>query len=381
MSAFSCSICADRVFSSRNKLFAHVREAHVGSEVTNSSADLNRFADLENAFISDSLITADEDEDYKVVVKPQTLMTIRTHSRDAGKALTDLDDLLIPGAITYRRAVPCHRLDRSTGGLVICSKSKKSETSIKMMFRMKRVRKRYRALVPGRLEPTQGLINAPIGGKKSITKYSVVSYTQSLRYGWISTVDLWPVTGRRHQLRRHLQSVGHPILGDKRYSPAHLWPERIGGQELMFLWALEVHFPHPSSAEAEGIEAAGRASVKADAEARALSQAQCIEGSEQGETTTASPQEGVVHNGGDDASEEGNESDADADERTVGIQSASEEGINDLDTTDWVHVCIDEPAYYELFRRCHQDEWEKNQQQQQPQPQSSSTEEVNKQLD
>ena len=69
-------------------------------------------------------------------------------------------------------------------------------------------------MVSGRLESSTGVIDAPIKGKKSVTRYAVVQYTDSLRYGTITTVDLFPITGRQHQLRKHLMSVGHPILGN-----------------------------------------------------------------------------------------------------------------------------------------------------------------------
>jgi len=96
---------------------------------------------------------------------------------------------------------------------VICSKSRKHEVIIKHLFFHRQVKKRYRAIVSGRLEPATGIIDAPIKGKVSKTRYSVVQYTDSIRYGTITTVDLFPITGRKHQLRKHLMSLGHPILG------------------------------------------------------------------------------------------------------------------------------------------------------------------------
>ena len=129
-------------------------------------------------------------------------------------------ELLLPNAfelnLLYKKAIPCHRLDSSTGGLVVCSKNRPAEVCIKMCFRQKLIKKRYRAIVPGRLEPKEGSLATPCGGKESLTKYNVVEYTRSARYGWISTVDCWPVTGRKHQIRKHLMVAGHAILGDRR---------------------------------------------------------------------------------------------------------------------------------------------------------------------
>ena len=96
---------------------------------------------------------------------------------------------------------------------MICSKTRKDEVTIKQLFFHRQVKKRYRAMVSGRLEPATGIIDAPVKGKVSKTRYSVVQYTDSIRNGTITTVDLFPITGRQHQLRKHLLSVGHPILG------------------------------------------------------------------------------------------------------------------------------------------------------------------------
>jgi hypothetical protein len=107
------------------------------------------------------------------------------------------------------------------------------------MPRHRAVRKRYRAVVAGRLEGSsqQGgwpadagpgpqrpgvdhTVDCPLEGRNAITEVSVTSHSRCLRYGgWVTTVDLRPHTGRRHQLRRHLAlCLGHPILGDSLYS-------------------------------------------------------------------------------------------------------------------------------------------------------------------
>ena len=129
--------------------------------------------------------------------------------------------LLLPNAISlqlrYKKAVPCHRLDSSTGGLVVCSKSKASEVNLMKCFRSKYIKKTYLAIVAGKLEPSAGIIDKKIGDKESRTLYEVVKYTRSVQYGWLSTVKLWPVTGRKHQLRRHMAELNHSIIGDRRF--------------------------------------------------------------------------------------------------------------------------------------------------------------------
>jgi hypothetical protein len=101
------------------------------------------------------------------------------------------------------------------GGLVLCSKSKEVESSLRQIFHDRLISKRYVAIVSRKLLPLKGEISFPLDQKPSLTRYSVVSHTRSGSYGeWISTVTLHPVTGRTHQLRRHLKYIGHPIIGE-----------------------------------------------------------------------------------------------------------------------------------------------------------------------
>ena len=88
----------------------------------------------------------------------------------------------------------------------------------------------------GKLEG-EGEIDVDLDGKSAITRYRAVEHVRSLKHEWISKVELWPHTGRKHQLRRHLQHKGHPILGDPIYGDT--------GSKSMRLWAMEVSVPHP----------------------------------------------------------------------------------------------------------------------------------------
>jgi 23S rRNA-/tRNA-specific pseudouridylate synthase len=110
---------------------------------------------------------------------------------------------------------------------------------------------RYRAICCGKIEKQNGTVDTPISGKESHTRYEVVSHTKRRNGLFVTTVDLWPITGRQHQLRRHLKEIGHPIVGDIRYADVkkggddELYKKEDGTNGLMYLWALEIEFPHP----------------------------------------------------------------------------------------------------------------------------------------
>ena len=230
-----CERCGS-AHASRNKLFQHLREC--GSEVKPESA--------EPAPASRLVVAAREQGLYRVVIKPQGLPTMG--GRDAsGLCAQTHPDLIITEAVPLHgpkivRAAPAHRLDSATGGLLVCSESDLSERSIKASFCNRLVHKRYRSLVVGHLEKDCGDICSPISGQEALTKYKVICRTPSNKYGGLTTVDLTPVTGRRHQLRKHMASIGHPILGDKRYSHT--------SEQVLFLWAIHVDFPHPHNSVA-----------------------------------------------------------------------------------------------------------------------------------
>lgn len=125
---------------------------------------------------------------------------------------------------------PAHRLDRLTGGLLAVAKTREAAAALTRQFESRGVGKRYRAVVAGRLEAPAGgsagtaaavVVAARLEGREALTEVTVVGHSRCLRYGgWVTTVDLAPKTGRRHQLRRHLAlCLGHPILGGEARRP------------------------------------------------------------------------------------------------------------------------------------------------------------------
>lgn len=135
---------------------------------------------------------------------------------------------------------PVHRLDTPTGGLLIAAKTSRAQVALGWQLQNREVRKRYRAIVIGRLEGS-GSICEPVDGREALTDYRAIRHVPSLKSDWLTLLDLWPRTGRSHQIRRHLSELGFPILGDTLYG--------IEGKILrskgLFLWAVEVAFRHP----------------------------------------------------------------------------------------------------------------------------------------
>ena len=136
---------------------------------------------------------------------------------------------------------PLHRLDGPTSGLVLVAKTERSQVIMGQQFENKTIRKRYKAVVIGILENKKGKINSPVDNKKSLTEYEVIEEFRSQKYGHLTLIDLYPITGRTHQLRIHMSSLGHPIVGDKFYSEN---VEVLNGKGL-FLCSDKVWFNHP----------------------------------------------------------------------------------------------------------------------------------------
>jgi len=180
-----------------------------------------------------------EDELLAVVVKPPGLLTNGTRYATLERTLPhNLRPSSARDAMPVPR--PVHRLDRSTTGLVVCAKTHGAQVELGRAFQERRVHKRYRAIVAGRLQGTHQ-VREPVEGRDAHSTLSAVEHTPSLHVGWLTTLDLWPHTGRTHQLRRHCTHLGHPILGDRLY-PGDQKILRGAG---LFLAAVELHLPHP----------------------------------------------------------------------------------------------------------------------------------------
>ncbi|WP_300667608.1 RluA family pseudouridine synthase [Desulfoluna sp.] len=151
-------------------------------------------------------------EDYSVWFKPAGLLTQGTLYGDHF-SLERKAELHFAGT---RHIHPVHRLDRETAGLVILAHGKKSAAALSALFRESRIEKIYRAELLGDLPPsgTASFIDLPIDGKEAKTEFVLESVDAE---NHISTVLVRLHTGRMHQIRRHFDMMGHPVMGDPRY--------------------------------------------------------------------------------------------------------------------------------------------------------------------
>ncbi len=115
-----------------------------------------------------------------------------------------------------RSAFTVHRLDRAASGLILVAHSKNIAAALSALFRQRKVEKRYRALVAGdfSMHPNPARVERPIDEKEAISEISLLEVVDD---GSRSLVDVRIETGRKHQVRRHLAELGHPIIGDRLY--------------------------------------------------------------------------------------------------------------------------------------------------------------------
>lgn len=139
---------------------------------------------------------------------------------------------------------PVHRLDYATTGILLIGKTSSSIRALNRLFADKEIKKTYYAVAIGEMN-TQGTITADVDGKQSQSNYKLCKSVPSKRFGQLNLVELQPQTGRRHQLRKHLASIGNPILGDKEYGIEHLILTGKG----LYLHAYSLSFVHPFTEE------------------------------------------------------------------------------------------------------------------------------------
>ena len=205
-----------------------------------------------------------EDGDVILINKPKNMVVHPAAGHYSGTlvngllyhcqgSLSGINGVLRPGIV--------HRIDKDTTGVLIVCKNDRAHNCLAEQLREHSITRRYRAVVYGNLKEDEGTVNAPIGrhptqrkrmavvregGKEAVTHYRVLE-----RFGKFTYVECVLETGRTHQIRVHMASIGHPLLGDEVYgkgkSPFHL--------EGQTLHAIVLGFRHPSTGEYMEFEA------------------------------------------------------------------------------------------------------------------------------
>jgi len=151
-------------------------------------------------------------KEYSGWFKPAGLMSQGTLPGDHCSVLRQAEQSFSP----KRDIFLVHRLDREVSGVMIIAHTRRAARSFSMLFRDNRVEKRYRAEVFGDISSYggNGVIEIPLDGKEAKTVFTVLSHN---RIENTSQVEVVLVTGRFHQIRRHFDLIGHPVMGDPRY--------------------------------------------------------------------------------------------------------------------------------------------------------------------
>lgn len=211
---------------------------------------------MQAAEIPPSLQLLYADSALLVLNKPAGLLAVPGRGEDKQDCLSRRVQAQYPDALIV------HRLDMATSGLMLMARGLAMQRALNRLFERREVDKRYVAVVQGQLQSTVGanewnLIELPIAvdwprrplriidtahGKPSQTRWRSLAFDSATNS---TRVELEPVTGRSHQLRVHLQALGHPMLGDALYAP-----EAVRAQApRLLLHACALRLAHPESGE------------------------------------------------------------------------------------------------------------------------------------
>ena len=199
-----------------------------------------------------------EDKDVLVVNKPKGMVVhpaaghytgtlVNAVMAHCGSSLSGINGVMRPGIV--------HRIDKDTTGALLICKNDMAHRDLAEQLKCHSIKRRYRAIVQGNLKSDEGTIEGPIGrhpterkkmainfknGKEAVTHYKVLE-----RFGNATYVECQLETGRTHQIRVHMSSIGHPLLGDTVYGSSKN-PYHLEGQALH---AMILGFVHPGTGE------------------------------------------------------------------------------------------------------------------------------------
>lgn len=200
--------------------------------------------------MSDRFTVIHRDGRLLVLDKPSGLLSVPGRGPDLQDCLASRVQQVFPHA----RVV--HRLDRDTSGLILMALDREAQRDVSQQFEKRQIKKVYKCLVSGQINQTAGLIDLPISrdynhpprykidsvhGRAAQTSWRLIETT---KVG--SRLQIQPITGRSHQIRLHLATIGHPILGDPLYADSTV----LAAADRLMLHACELQLTHPDTGQA-----------------------------------------------------------------------------------------------------------------------------------
>jgi 23S rRNA pseudouridine1911/1915/1917 synthase len=231
------------------------RLVNAGERVVVTAETLGQMPGFDPAHPTSAEFTVVYEDDALIVVdKPAGVVVHPARGHESGTLAQALADRAAGGEDPYRAGI-VHRLDRDTSGLLVIAKSDAVHRALKDLLQARLLSREYLTLVDGIPPAHSGTIDAPIGrDRRERLLHSIdtdaprearthFELLEPLRHEALLRVSL--ETGRTHQIRVHMQAIGHPVLGDKAYGG----PVRFG-LERQFLHAARLAFPHPLTGNA-----------------------------------------------------------------------------------------------------------------------------------
>jgi 23S rRNA pseudouridine955/2504/2580 synthase len=178
------------------------------------------------------------ENDRIVVFNKRPGLPVHRSAELGGHNLVDLGIQALARRGTVLKLYPVNRLDRETSGGVVMAKSSTQAGIFGRLFQEGLVEKRYLAIVAGRTEP-EGVIDIPLDEKESRSEYRALFTGKG-----VTVLSVTPVTGRSHQIRRHLAAIGSPVVGDRRYGG-----KKVRDMEGHALHSYRLAFPAPDTGQ------------------------------------------------------------------------------------------------------------------------------------
>lgn len=264
---------SERLALPRSQIKIMIEEGHVrvDGRIPKASFKVRKEIEIEGEVIREeprALVAEDipveilyEDEYLLVIDKPKDMVVHPSLGHHTGTLVNAiLNHVREEDREGDERPGIVHRLDKGTTGVIIVAKDRKTQEALSRQFQDRNVEKVYRAVVEGVLKEDTGVVEGDIGrhprerqkmalvskhGRYSLSRFAVIERLEGFTY-----VEVYPKTGRTHQIRVHLSHIGHPIVGDELYGKR---ARRLADRPL--LHAHRLAFDHPASGKRITVQA------------------------------------------------------------------------------------------------------------------------------